>query len=53
MAGILAVKIQNGRAFEQGTDGEDAAATPPDDIVAAASSPSHPFLRWGAETLTN
>jgi hypothetical protein len=49
---LLAVKIQNGRGFERGTDGEDAAATMSFRGVAAVSSPSHPFLRWCAETLT-
>jgi hypothetical protein len=49
---LLAVKIQNGRTFEQGTDGEDAAATMSFGGVAAVSPPSHPFLRWCVETLT-
>ena len=48
----LAVKIHNGRGFDQGTDGGDAAATMSCGGVAAASPPSHPFLRWCAETLT-
>ena len=47
-----AVKNQNGRAFEQGTDGEDAAATISCGGIAAVSPPSHPFLRWCAETLS-
>ena len=46
------MKVQNGRGFEQGTDGGDAAATMSCGDVAAVSPPSHPFLRWCAETLT-
>ncbi len=46
------MKIQNGRGFEQGTDGEDAAATMSCGGVAAVSPPSHPSLGWCAETLT-
>ncbi len=46
------MKIQNGCGFEKGTDGEDAAATMSCGGVAAVSPPSHPFLRWCAETLT-
>jgi len=48
----LAVKKQNGCGFDQGTDGEDAAATMSFRGVAAVSPPSHAFLRWCAETLT-
>jgi len=46
------VKIHQGRGFEQGTDGEDAAAAMSSGGVAAVSPLPHPSLCWCAETLT-